>query len=161
MRRLMKAVLGLALVTAMMITMTLLVFAENPSIQVNGHIEVNGNVAQYRITYNANGGTGSYTGSDVTAGGTDTVCTLSATGITRSGYTFTAWNTAANGSGTAYDAGYTVTLNSDITLYAQWTKTAATAVKTGDADITPLVTLLFVSMCGMLLWKECREKSND
>jgi uncharacterized repeat protein (TIGR02543 family) len=37
----------------------------------------------------------------------------------KSGYTFTGWNTAANGSGTAFTAETTVT--ADITVYAQWT----------------------------------------
>lgn len=36
-------------------------------------------------------------------------------------YTFQGWNTAADGSGTAYAPGDTLTIaNSDITLYAQW-----------------------------------------
>ncbi len=40
------------------------------------------------------------------------------------GYTFAGWNTAADGSGTAYEDGQNVknlTTNSSITLYAQWT----------------------------------------
>jgi uncharacterized repeat protein (TIGR02543 family) len=36
----------------------------------------------------------------------------------RSGYTFTGWNTEANGTGSAFDAAATV--NSNITVYAQW-----------------------------------------
>lgn len=40
----------------------------------------------------------------------------------RNGYgcDFIGWNTAADGSGTAYAPGDTITINSDVTLYAQW-----------------------------------------
>jgi hypothetical protein len=33
---------------------------------------------------------------------------------------FYGWNTAANGTGTSYPAGSTITMNADKTLYAQW-----------------------------------------
>lgn len=47
----------------------------------------------------------------------------------REGYTFTGWNTAANGTGTSYGAGgfVTLTLNQPLTLYAQWTKNTPVA----------------------------------
>jgi uncharacterized repeat protein (TIGR02543 family) len=46
---------------------------------------------------------------------------LAATGVvTRTNYTFTGWNTAANGSGTAYLDSASITPSNDITLYAQW-----------------------------------------
>jgi uncharacterized repeat protein (TIGR02543 family) len=35
-------------------------------------------------------------------------------------YAFSAWNTAANGSGTSYSPGDTITINATITLYAMW-----------------------------------------
>ena len=38
---------------------------------------------------------------------------LSSAGPTRDGYTFTGWNTAADGSGTAYSSGATYTANAD------------------------------------------------
>ena len=41
--------------------------------------------------------------------------------FTRTGYSFSGWNTAANGSGTAYADGATYSFAADITLYAQWT----------------------------------------
>ena len=46
--------------------------------------------------------------------------TLSANQFTRDGYEFTGWNTRADGSGTSYADGGTITLLSDLTLYAQW-----------------------------------------
>ena len=38
-------------------------------------------------------------------------------------YTFIGWNTAADGSGTSYSDGETITVSSDMTLYAQWLPT--------------------------------------
>ena len=43
---------------------------------------------------------------------------------TRSGYTFNGWNTLPNGTGIAYAAGQTVTLNDNVFLYAQWKSVA-------------------------------------
>lgn len=72
----------------------------------------------YTVSYNANGGTGTTASSSpVTAG---TSITLAANGFTYTGFTFTGWNTSANGSGTAYAAGASYTVNSNVTLYAQW-----------------------------------------
>ena len=49
---------------------------------------------------------------------------LSENGFTRTGYSFSGWNTAADGSGTAYAAGSTVknlALSGTVYLFAQWT----------------------------------------
>lgn len=40
----------------------------------------------------------------------------------RKGYSFVGWNTAADGSGTSYEAGAKVELSAPVTLYAQWKK---------------------------------------
>lgn len=40
--------------------------------------------------------------------------------FTRENYTFDGWNTAADGSGTSYADGASITLTADTTLYAQW-----------------------------------------
>ena len=45
---------------------------------------------------------------------------LNANSFTRTGYTFSGWNTKADGTGTAYNDGANVTLNGNTTLYAQW-----------------------------------------
>ena len=41
-------------------------------------------------------------------------------GLKRSGYEFSGWNTAADGTGTTYQPGNQITLSKNITLYAQW-----------------------------------------
>ena len=46
----------------------------------------------------------------------------------RTGYTFTGWNTQKDGKGTSYDAGADLILNDNTTLYAQWKKNTKTDV---------------------------------
>ncbi|MEI8199782.1 MAG: InlB B-repeat-containing protein, partial [Eubacteriales bacterium] len=77
--------------------------------------------ANYAVTYNANGGTGTQTDSTVYHIG-DTVTVKNQGTMAYTGYTFAGWNTAANGSGTAYAPAATFTMGSaSVTLYAQWT----------------------------------------
>ena len=68
------------------------------------------------VTFDANGGTG--TMPDQTAG---SATNLDANTFTRTGFTFDEWNTASNGSGTAYADEASYNFSADITLYAQWT----------------------------------------
>lgn len=70
------------------------------------------------VTYDANAGTGAITAS--VANGARTVS--NGAGFSMSGYSFTGWNTAANGSGTAVAAGASYTPSGNVTLYAQWTR---------------------------------------
>ena len=89
----------------------------------------------YTVSYNANGGSGAPSNQTKTYGVT---LTLSNTKPTRTGYTFSAWNTAQNGSGTSYVPGGSYTANAAVTLYAQWT--VNTYVVTFDAQggsVTP------------------------
>jgi uncharacterized repeat protein (TIGR02543 family) len=81
----------------------------------------------YLVIYNANGGAGQVTDPNrYTAGATVTV--LGQGNLTRNGYTFTNWNTAANGTGTNYAAGNTFLMPAgNDTLFAQWTVTAIAA----------------------------------
>ena len=80
----------------------------------------------YAIAYHANGGNG--TMSTVTLS-YDQEYTIADSSFDRPGYTFKGWNTKANGSGTSYYAGESVSmLSSDgntIVLYAQWDSTSA------------------------------------
>ena len=56
-----------------------------------------------------------------------------ASSFRRAGYTFTGWNTAANGTGTAYAVGDIIPTTADITVYAQWELNAPTVSVTGNA----------------------------
>ena len=56
-----------------------------------------------------------------------------ASSFSRAGYTFTGWNTAKNGTGTAYAVGDKIPSNESITVYAQWKLNAPTVSVTGNA----------------------------
>ena len=89
------------------------------------------------ISFDANGGSGEmktayhYIGVDMT---------LPENTFSREGYTFTGWNTKADGSGTAYADGASFSVSGNITLYAQWksdlsitsVKANTTTAKTGE-----------------------------
>ena len=77
-------------------------------------------LAPATITFNANGGSGSVSAISTYVGVANTIPSNS---LTRTGYTFNGWNTASDGSGTAYATGSTITPTGDVTLYAQWKTT--------------------------------------
>lgn len=86
----------------------------------------------YVISYNGNGATagavppnGGYTsgGSAYTVEGN-----TGSPVLTRPGYTFANWNTAANGSGTSYAPGAAYSTAANLTLYAQWTQNPSYAI---------------------------------
>lgn len=87
----------------------------------------------YTITYNNNGGTGSVTDANSPYVSGSSVTVLTGSALSRSGYVFTGWNTAANNSGTGYAANSTLTLGADTILYAQW-GTAPTYTVTYDVN---------------------------
>jgi uncharacterized repeat protein (TIGR02543 family) len=79
----------------------------------------------YTITYNGNTNTSGNVPKDGSspylAGSTVTVLGNSGSPIlSKSGFTFAGWNTAANGSGKSYSQGNTFTINSNTILYARW-----------------------------------------
>lgn len=73
--------------------------------------------ASYKITYNANGGTGA-PGSQTKW--KDQALTLSSTKPTRTGYSFLGWSTSSSATSATYSAGGSYTANSAATLYAVW-----------------------------------------
>ena len=117
------------------------------------------NVTEYQVklTYDANGGEGTIDSATGVAGESVTVAE---NGFIRNDYTFTGWNTQADGKGTAYKAGDNFTLtDKDTVLYAQWSKNSGSAgtgtngtakptdsPKTGDnSNLALWFALLFVS----------------
>ena len=76
---------------------------------------------KHTVTFDSNGGTGSM-GSQVFEYGKDTP--LNENKFSRDGYLFKGWNTKADGTGTDYaDGGSVSTLTDDLTLYAKWVPT--------------------------------------
>ena len=83
--------------------------------------------AQVKVSYDTNGGTGTM---ESTTGDVGSKIVIQQSDFTRSGYTFTGWNTQADGKGTAYKEGDSFTLtDKDTVLYAQWSKNAPAQVK--------------------------------
>lgn len=73
--------------------------------------------ASYKITYNANGGSGA-PGSQTKW--KDQALTLSSAKPTRTGYSFLGWSTSSSATTATYAAGASYTANSAATLYAVW-----------------------------------------
>ena len=72
---------------------------------------------KYTVTFNANNGTNNST----TQGMPDSIAMkLNKNTFTKTGYTFTGWNTKADGTGTPYTDEQSVSLSNNLTLYAQW-----------------------------------------
>ena len=72
-------------------------------------------ITTFTLSYDDNGGDGAM--SDDTG---TTVTVQSNTFTAPEGYAFKEWNTSGNGAGTTYQAGATITLTADLTLYAIW-----------------------------------------
>ena len=71
----------------------------------------------YRVTFDANGGTGEM---KEQAFAKDRPQALVSNAFTRIGYLFDGWNTASDGSGSVYADAQEIVLDEDITLFAQW-----------------------------------------
>lgn len=79
------------------------------------------------VTFDANGGTGT-----VAAQTASTRTALTSNAFTKTGHTFSGWNTAADGTGILYAGGASYSFAADLTLYAQWRANAATVTPTED-----------------------------
>ncbi len=100
---------------------------DNPRIDTNvtANISVTANFSAntYQVAFNGNGAdSGSMDNQNFTY---NTAQNLTANQYTRTGYTFSGWNTASDGSGTSYDdeenvSNLTATNGAIVTLYAQW-----------------------------------------
>ena len=94
------------------------------TIQKNTTISSSAESSELIIAFNANGGTGTMPNQTIVYG---TATNLSANTFTKTGYTFTGWNTKADGSGTSYTDGQSILITKEDTpkletLYAQWTE---------------------------------------
>jgi len=98
-------------------------------------------IARYAVMYDANGaenGGVPVNGGYYPPGGSVSVAANSGN-LTRTGYTFADWNTAADGSGIAYAAGSSFTMGTaNITLYARWLPATASLTVTisGTGSVT-------------------------
>ncbi len=89
--------------------------------------------SNYTVTYNGNENTSGTPPADGNAYPQGSIVNvLGNTGtLAKTGYTFDGWNTAADGSGTTYQAGNTFTIGtSNVTLYAKWLEESYTVTGT-------------------------------
>ena len=83
----------------------------------------------YQVTYTANGGVGE----DMTFSyAYNSVAMVIANPYDRDEYVFDNWNTAADGTGDAYNPGDPMTITDHVTLYAQWTTSSNLVVNVLD-----------------------------
>ena len=72
----------------------------------------------YTVTFDANTGSGSMSSQTIAYNAS---ANLTSNAFTKSGYSFSGWNTLANGTGTSYTNGQSYTMGAaNATLYAQW-----------------------------------------
>ena len=81
----------------------------------------------YTIEFNANEGEGEMNSLPVVEG---TSTSLPDNEFERTGYTFTGWNTQADGQGTSYADKASISVTGNITLYAQWEENATEGEET-------------------------------
>ncbi|MDR0503000.1 MAG: InlB B-repeat-containing protein [Treponema sp.] len=73
------------------------------------------------VTYNGNGNTGGTAPAAQSMTNFGLSVTLASVGtLVKTGYTFSGWNTAADGSGYNHAAGSSYTVNDNVTMYAKW-----------------------------------------
>ena len=76
----------------------------------------------YFVNYDGNGATsGTVPDNQLKSPGVDLTLATNNGNLAKTGYTFAGWNTAADGTGTAYAEGGTYTADEHVTLYARWT----------------------------------------
>ena len=93
----------------------------------------------HTLSYDLNGAAGTPPTSQTVTH--DTTATVTSSVPTRTGYTFTGWNTLANGTGTSYASGATTSpITTDITLYAIWSADEVTTTTSTTSTTLPAST---------------------
>ena len=82
----------------------------------------------FTMTYDANGGVGSMLADTIFYGYS---IEIKACTFTREGYSFVEWNTDKNGKGAPYQVGFTLSIDKNITLYAQWKEKPSSGIENG------------------------------
>jgi uncharacterized repeat protein (TIGR02543 family) len=131
----------------------------------------------YAVSYNGNGNTGGTTPVDSNRYPQGATVTVPGNpgGLVKTGFTFDGWNSADNGSGTAFTAGQTMTVaGANAVLYAQWKKATLTLLRAhrigdstfaadGDTVVTfgdtVAVSAPVVEGCDFLSWSITPEKA--
>lgn len=108
------------------------------------------------VTFSSNGGTGSMAPQSSIG-----PAVLNSNQFARSGYTFTGWNSAANGSGTNYAYGSSYNFAANLTLYAQWQASGSVkAQNPRNHCVTPPGSLRVITT-RQLMKAKCRTNANQ
>jgi uncharacterized repeat protein (TIGR02543 family) len=83
-------------------------------------LEITFSSGPFYVTYDSNGGSGTVPVDSTAYSYTDIVTVLGNIDLTKTGYTYTCWNTSADGGGTDYNEGDTFSIVQNTTLYAKW-----------------------------------------
>ena len=105
-------------------------YAAGAAYTVNGNATLYakwiGNAApQYTVIFNANGATSGSAPVSQTVSSGSSITLPNGNTLSKTGYTFSGWNTNYSGTGTNYAAGDSYTVNNAVTLYARWINAAA------------------------------------
>ncbi|MEA4921422.1 MAG: S-layer homology domain-containing protein [Clostridiaceae bacterium] len=109
------------------------------------------------LSYNSNGGSGSHSSSAIVEGNDENIEVASVDGFSRVNCSFSGWNTAPDGSGTAYQPGGTFVLTENTVLYAQWTINTAELTATapnGGAAPSASAVCIPSGVTTALVWKQ-------
>jgi uncharacterized repeat protein (TIGR02543 family) len=71
--------------------------------------------------------------------------------LVKSGFTFSGWNTEANGNGVTYQPGASINVTQSTNLYAKWTSTTLAATGTGNLGAEFLAIALVLAITGAIL----------
>lgn len=108
-------------------------YGDGETVTPGGNMELYAqwNAESYTLSFDANGGNGEMAAESVTYG---VATRLPENAFTREKYSFTGWNTKADGSGTSYGDRETVSFTEDTVLYAQWELVPSYVVLIPDGD---------------------------
>ena len=107
------------------------------AISANTTLYAQWNINTYTVSYDANGGTAAPIDANSPYNYNSQVGVLAANGMAKSGFTFTHWTAAADGSGSVYQPGDTFTIAANTTFYAQWTVTLLPTDPIGNGSGSP------------------------
>ena len=93
-------------------------------------------LVSYQISYNANGATSGAVPSAQTGLSGSAIVATNSGNLAKAAFNFAGWNTLANGTGTSYSAGASISSNSDVVLYAVWTAVPTFTITYDDNGAT-------------------------
>ena len=122
-----------------------------PSANITLYAEWSANPT-FTLSYDGNLKTGGVTPVAQTGIASVTTVVGNTGSLVRTGYRFDGWNTLANGTGTTYLAGNSITLTADTTLYALWTSVPTyTLTYSGNGQTTGSVPLAVTTSSGSVV----------